>query len=252
MNFKSPWFPWLVVLAILIVLSVIFSPLVLIKSGHRGLATIFGDVQGDLLTEGIHFKYPLLRVHQFDIRTQTHDVSTGVVTKDMQLATVGVTVSYHLDTQAIRDLFENIGTDIEVKIIDLAVKESVNVAATQFTAEELVSRRDDVKTAILEEVKERLAESGVIVEDVAIISVDFSKALEAAFEAVIIAEQSKTALEARQQAARLEAETIQALSNSLRGNEVYIQYEIMKRWDGRSPLYLAPTSPVHIVNDLSR
>jgi hypothetical protein len=43
-----------------------------------------------------------------------------------------------------------------------------------------------------------------------------------------------------------EAEQIRILGEALRGNEVYIQYEIMKKWDGKSPLYLAPTSPVQV------
>ena len=248
MNLKSPWFPWLAVLAILVILLVVFSPIVIVRSGHQGLATFFGDMQGSFLTEGMHFKYPLLRVHQFDMRTQTQDVSIGAVTKDMQLVTIGVTVSYRLDTERVRDLFEEVGTDIAAKIIDPAVKESVNEATTQFTAEELISKRDEFKTAVVAGVTEHMIESGVIVEEVAIISVGFSKTLQAAFEATNIAEQAVTTASARKQAGELEADTIEALSKVLRGNEVYIQYEIMKRWDGQSPLYLAPTLPVQIVD----
>ncbi|MCG3771956.1 MAG: hypothetical protein JW384_03156 [Nitrosomonadaceae bacterium] len=120
---------------------------------------------------------------------------------------------------------------------------------TQFTAEELVSKRDELKTAVVAGVTEQMTESGVIIEEVAIISVGFSKTLQAAFEATNIAEQAVITATARKQAGELEADTIEALSKALRGNEVYIQYEIMKRWDGKSPLYLAPTLPVQIVNN---
>jgi regulator of protease activity HflC (stomatin/prohibitin superfamily) len=256
---QSAWFPWLVMLATLVILLIIFSPVVFIRAGHRGLATFFGDTQGDLLAEGVHFKYPLLRIHQFDIRTQAHDVSTGVVTKDMQLVTVGVTVNYRLDTKEIRDLFDEVGGDIDSKIIDPAAKEAVNVAATQFTAEELVTDRADFKAEIVTELEARLVDSGVILENVAVIDVEFSKTLEEAYTAQNLAELEADTAALRHQTADLnadtdamlseaEAEQIRILGEALRGHEAYIQYEIMKKWDGKSPLYLAPTAPVQIVN----
>jgi regulator of protease activity HflC (stomatin/prohibitin superfamily) len=257
---QTAWFPWLVVLSIFVLLLVIFSPVVFIRSGHRGIATFFGDTQGDVLGEGAHLKYPLLRVHQFDTRTQTREVATGVVTEDMQLVTVGVTLSYRLDTAELRDIFEDVGKEVEAKIIDPAVKEAVNVAATAFTAEELISDRDDFKTSVLAEVELALAESGVIVEKVAITEVSFSKTLQEAFESKTTAEQEAEAAALRAQAAEsnteaevglseAEAKRIQTIGEALRGNEAYIQYEIMMKWDGKSPLYLAPSSPVQIVND---
>ncbi len=254
---QSVWFPWLIVTIILSVLLVIFSPIVFIGSGHRGVSTFFGDTQGELLTEGVHLKYPLLRVHLFDVRTQVHDVSNGAVTEDMQLVTVGVTVNYRLDPAELKSTYENVGREVEAKLIDPAVKEAINAAATEFTAEELVSDRTEFRSSILKEIETRLAESGVIVENVAVISVDFSKTLKEAFTAKAVAEQAAATAVLQNQTAELnrdtavglsdsEAEQIRILGEALRGNEVYIQYEIMKKWDGKAPLYLAPTSPVQV------
>lgn len=259
---QSAWFPWLVVFTILVILLVVFSPVVLVRAGHRGVATFFGDTQGDLWTEGPHFKYPLLRIHQFDVRSQTRDVTAGVVTEDMQLVTAQAALTYRLDTQELREMFEEVGEDFEEKIIDPAVKEALNVAATQFTAEELVSARTAFKESVRAEVDARLADSGIIVENVAITSVDFSSALEEAFATKTIAEQEAAAATLRSQTAELEtqaeiglseseAERIRILGEALRGNEAYIQYEIMKKWDGKSPLYLAPTTPVQVITNES-
>ncbi|MEK7183170.1 MAG: prohibitin family protein [Patescibacteria group bacterium] len=255
---QAAWFPWLIVLVILVTLLVIFSPVVFVRAGHRGVTTFFGDTQGDLLAEGAHFKYPLLRVHQFDVRTQSRDVSAGVVTEDMLLVTAGVTVSYRLDADELRHTFEDVGKDVETKIIDPATKEAINVAATKFTAEELISKRADFKTSVAAELENRLAESGVIVENVAIVRVDFSNALKEAFEAETVAEQELAAAKLRSETAEIdqaietslsesELERIRNVGEALRGNEAYIEYEIMKKWNGRTPLYLAPPTPV-IVN----
>ena len=250
---RSLWFPWLVVLAIFVGLLIIFSPVVFIRSGHQGVATFFGDTQGEVLSEGVHFKYPLLRVHQFDTRTQTRDLSAGVVTEDMQLVTLAFTVSYRLDADALRDLYEDYGMEPEAKLLDPAAKEAVNLAATKFTADELMTDRDVLKEAMMTELETQLVESGLTVGRIAITELTFSKSLEQAFEGKVIAEQEAAAAKLRAETAEwdkqseagisaAEAERIRVIGEALRGNEAYIQYRIMKKWDGTTPLYLAPIS----------
>lgn len=259
--FNRPWFPWFVVFIVFIVLGCVFSPVVIVTNGHRGLATFFGEVEGDLYTEGIHFKYPLLRVHQFDVRRQVQDVSAGVVTKDMQLVTVSASVTYHLDEQTLRQTYNEVGREIEKAIIDPAAKEALNVAVTKFTAAELVSDRNDLNTSLQAELENRLLESGVLFDDLAIVEVNFSKTLEEAFEAqataTVRAETAK--LDAQTVAGQIETaeilstselERIRTIGQALKGNESYIQYELLQKWDGQSPLYLAPSLIMPVTSSL--
>ena len=255
---QRAWFPWLVTLIILVILACIFSPLVIVRNGHRGIATFFGEVQGDVYAEGIHFKYPLLRVHQFDLRTQTHDLSAGVVTKDMQLVTVSVTAKYQLDDEVLLKTYADVGREVEKTIIDPALKESLNVASTDFSAAELVSERTKFKTAVQVELEQRLVDSGIILKGLAIVEVKFSKSLTESFEAkTMAAARAETAkLEAEEAASKLrtttslsetEAERIRVVGGALKGHEAYIQYELLMKWNGKTPLYLAP--PVMADND---
>lgn len=257
--FSRAWFPWIVALVILIVLGCIFSPLVIVTHGHRGIATFFGEVEGDLYAEGLHFKYPLLRVHQFDVRNQVDDVSVGVVTKDMQLVTVSASVTYHLDEQILRQTYDEVGRDVEKIIVTPAAKEALNVAVTKFTASELVSDRNDLRTSIQAELENRLLESGVLFDDLAIVEVNFSKTLKEAFEAKATAEvraktaelDSQTAVSQIKTAETLstsELERIRTIGQALRGNEIYIQYELLQKWDGKSALYLVPSSTVPLTS----
>lgn len=249
------WFPWLVVLIILLGLACIFSPVVIIRSGHAGVATFFGEVQGEIYEPGLHFKYPLLRVHQFDLRTQSHDVSAGVVTEDMQLVTASVSVKYRLENQNLQKTYEDFGRAVEEVVVDPATKEALNAAATKFTAAELVSKRNEFKTAVLTELDQRLLESGVESAGLAIVEIKFSKSLTETFEAkATAADRAETAkLEADEAASKLrtttslsaaEAERIRVIGGALKGYEAYIQYELLQKWDGKTPLYLGPSVPV--------
>lgn len=249
--FSRAWFPWFVVLAIFVVLACIFSPVAVIPSGHRGIATFFGDTEGEIYTEGIHFKYPLLRVHKFDIRTQVHEVPTSVVTKDMQLVSITVTTKFHLDENLLKATYQEVGTEYETVLLEPAVKEAVNLAATRFTARELTGSRQDFTASVQAELENHLLETGLKPDDVAVTQVTFSRALTEAYEAKLVAEQQAKIAETELKTAsdkaeaidiltKSEADKIKSIGQAMRGNEAYIQYEILEKWDGRSPLYLAP------------
>lgn len=248
---RRSWFPWIVILAILAILTCIFSPFVIVTNGHRGIATFFGDLEGDVYTEGIHLKYPLLRVHQFDVRTQSRELSTGVVTKDLQLVTLTVNVNYSLAEESVKDTYREYGVAYEEILLDPLVKEALSVAATKFTASELMHKRSDFTASVTAELTNRLVDTGLSSEGVAIVQLTFSKALQEAYESAAIAQAHADAasLEARAAADKAEAvdslidldtKRIQTIGDALRGNEVYLQYEILEKWDGKTPLYLAP------------
>lgn len=248
---RRSWFPWIVILVILVILACIFSPIVIITNGHRGIATFFGDLEGDVYTEGIHLKYPLLRVHQFDVRTQSRELSTGVVTKDLQLVTLTVNVRYSLAEDSVEDVYREYGVTYEETLLDPLVKEAMSVAATKFTASELMHKRSDFTASATAELTNRLVDTGLSSEGMAIVQLTFSKALQGAYEAEAIAQAHADAalLEARAAADKavaaetlvdLDIKRIQTIGDALRGNEVYIQYEILEKWDGKTPLYLAP------------
>lgn len=254
---QTATFPWLVVLIILTGLLIAFSPVVSVSAGHRGVATVFGDVQGDIYSQGVHLKYPLIRVHQFDIRTQVQDISNGVVTKDMQLVTVGVTLTHHLDSAKLKDLYETVGQDVVAAVMEPAVKDVLNTVVAQFTAEDLVTKRDEVNQHLDTALNDKFRDSGVIIDSASLTNLDFSDTLQQAFEARVIAEESlntaklkaqanTTAAVAQAQLDKSEAERIRTVGEALKGYEAYIQYEILQKWDGTSPLYLAPTVPVQV------
>ncbi|MFZ2681669.1 MAG: prohibitin family protein [Patescibacteria group bacterium] len=248
---RSLWFPWSVAAVILVTLAIIFSPVVFIPVGHQGVATFMGDLQSEEFKPGFQFKYPLLRVHQFDTRTQSHDVSVGVVTKDMQLVTVKLTLGYRLEADKLHELYASVGRQVEEVMLDPAVKEAVNIAAAQFIAEDLVTYRAAFSQAALDAINLQLTDSGVVIDEVAVIDVGFSAAFEDALVAQAMANKELELAKIKRQTAKVEAETqttmtdaeiarIKLLGPILNGNEAYLQYEILKKWNGSTPLYISP------------
>lgn len=256
------WLPWVVTLIIFVVLAIIFSPLALVQNGHQGITTFFGDVQGKPLPAGLHLKYPLLRVHQFDTRTQIQEISLGVVTSDLQLATLTVTLEYRLDPKELVDIYLEVGEEVETQILEPLTKAGLTQTATEFTAADLVLDRDALQAALMTELTTRFADSGLIFTDVQIVGLEFATALQEAYANTASAEQVVEAALLRQQAAELDQQTewimadeelerIRTIGDSLRGHEAYFYYEILRKWDGTTPLYLGPIAPVQIVNEYS-
>jgi prohibitin 1 len=256
-RFKRPltqraYFPWLVVLGILVVLLAIFPPVVLVRSGHAGVATFFGEVQGEVYSPGLHAKYPLLRIHQLDTREQKFTASAEAESQDLQLVKVTVALNYRLHEEELKDIYAEVGEELANTRLEPAIQEAIGNIVADFTAAELVSDREDFKIALAADLDNHLADESFQVESLAVTEITFAKALQDAYTARAASEELVETAELERQAAVIRAETatllsadeverIQVIGDALRGREAYLQYEILQKWDGKTPLSLSPT-----------
>ena len=64
------------ILGLLVALAGLSSAsFVQIDAGEVGVQTLYGKVQNDVLTSGLHFINPLMEVHKMDIKTQNYTMS---------------------------------------------------------------------------------------------------------------------------------------------------------------------------------
>ena len=167
--------------------------------------------------------------------------------------------------------YQKIGTRrmVEGTLIDPAIQESVKAITAQYTAEELVTRRAEVKTKIQDAIEEfvdaTLAQKGVVgavsLANVAITDFDFSDEFNRAIEEKVKAEQealkakneklrrvtqaeaaaAERTLAADAEAYQIEvasvarAEAIRREAEALRDNPSLIQLRIAEKWDGQLP-----------------
>jgi len=226
-----------------------------VPTGYVGVKTRFGAVTGNA-QQGINIKAPLgiEGVELLDIRVRKTDVKAEAGSKDLQTVSTDIVVNYHLNPQKAGELFSKIGGNYEVdeNILKPAVSEVVKAAVAKKTAEEILTKRPELKKDIDVELSKRLETYNVILDDVSIVNVDFSpefnKAIEAkqvseqeAKQAIFKAEQAKndaTALINKAEGeAKAQALQVQSLSPEL------LQKMWIERWNGVLPSYYGNTIP---------
>lgn len=243
---------------LLLAALVLLNAYTIIEAGTRGVLKNFGQIVG-VLGEGLHFRAPFIStVTVVDVKTQRYESNASAASRDLQIVSTQIVLNYRPDPNTVDTLVREIGTDYERRIVDPAVQEALKAATANFTAEELITKRPQVSSAIQEVLVSRLTPRGVIVESVAITEFNFSDEFTRAIEAKQVAEQDalraenelrRAQIEAQQQVARAEAEAkarlevARAEAEALRLQREVIspallQLRFIERWDGILPRFM--------------
>lgn len=254
---KLQGFTALVVVVVLFILVVAVSPFAVVNAGHVGVVTTFGKVSDTVLTEGFHVVMPWNRVHALDVRTQKTEVVASSASRDLQTVSTRVALNYHVNPIEANKLYQQIGIAYDDTIIQPAMQESVKSATAQFTAEELITKRAEVKSVIQKELEGRLASRHIVVDEFSIIDFSFSEEFNRAIEAKQTAEQQALKAERDLDRIRLEAqqeiEKAKAEAEALKLQRQQITPELLQlrwieKWDGKVPQYWGGTSPFVGIN----
>lgn len=238
----------------------------IVDTGYRGIKTRFGAIQGEPLSEGLHFYNPITTdIKEYSVQQEKWESSTPIFTKDTQRVDVGFAVVFYADPKKVHTLYQEIGNldKLTEKIIKPVVLGSIKDAIGTVIADELVMQREIVTKKAFDEVRENLAEKNVIVLDLQFTNLDFDDAYETAVEQKVVAiqdaQKSKNETvrieeEAKQtvKTAQAEAEAMRIKSAALSQNKGLIDFEIAKKWDGKLPVYMMGSSvPLIDFNSLS-
>jgi regulator of protease activity HflC (stomatin/prohibitin superfamily) len=220
-----------------------------IPAGERGIVLTFGNPDMIPTTEGLHSKVPLIqKVIKMDIKTLKYEAVLSAASKDLQDVSTTIAINYHLIPENVPKIYKEIGLSYENKII-YPFEQEINKGTTAlFTAEELVTRREEVRTKMKELLYNQLLPRNIIVEEVSITNFEFSKSFSEAIEKKVTAEQealgAKNKLEQikyeaqqriTQATAEAEAIQIQAKAIQMQGGKEYIQLQAISKWDGKMP-----------------
>lgn len=239
----------------LVGLFALFDSVTVVSAGEQAVVTRWGAIRPVTLNPGVHMIAPFSDdAHIFDTREVKEEVDANSASRDLQSVSTRVAVNYHLDPQSVNKLFQEIGKEYKVRIIDPAVQESVKAATANFTAEELITKRPEVKARIIEFLSQRLNNRYIVVDDVAIVNFSFSAEFDKAIEAKQVAEQQ--AQKARQDLERVKIEAeqkvaqAQAEADALRAQKDQITPALLElrrieatlkfyeKWDGKMPQYM--------------
>jgi regulator of protease activity HflC (stomatin/prohibitin superfamily) len=248
MNQNKFVLPLVGVLSVL-VLFFFGMPFQIVGTGYAGVVTRLGKTTGRVVQPGFSWKAPFIdNVILFNLRTVKSEVEAIAATKDLQDVTANVAIVYRLEPATLEDLYTEIGSgeNVSTVIILPIVQESIKQTTARFTAEELITRREEVKTQIDKSLNTKLATYNVVVQEVAITNFEFSRQFSNAVEAKQVAEQKAKQAAYELEQAKKEVETFKLQALAL--NEFTLRKMFIEKWDGHLPTtvsdaYLLKTLP---------
>ena len=251
-----------IAIVVLVIIGVTVAGAVqIVDAGHRGILLHWNAVDTSTLPldEGLHFVTPFAdSVVNMEVRTLKYVKSTSSASRDLQTVSTAVTVNYHPAPNSVHFLFKEVGMDYENRIIQPAIEEVVKQVTANYNAEELITKRPQVKSDIESAISERLIDFNIVTEVVSITDFQFSSLFASAIESKVEAEQKafraendllRIEVEARQHEAQAlgiaqaniaeaqgEAKAITIINNALSNNPHYLEWLKTQAWDGKLPL----------------
>jgi prohibitin 2 len=247
---------------VLIIIGVVASSSAqIVDSGHRGVLLHWNavDITIPPLDEGLHFVVPFQdSIINMEIRTLKFVTATSAASKDLQTVSTEVTVNYRPAPNAVNVLYKEVGLQYESRVIQPAVEEVVKQVTANYNAEELITKRPQVKSDIEQEITTRLNVYNINTDVISITDFQFSALFSSAIESKVEAEQKaqkaendliRIEVEARQLEAQAEglaaaniaeasgeAEAIEIINKALSENPFYLEWLKTQAWDGKLPL----------------
>jgi prohibitin 1 len=241
--------------ALLCLITLFLTPFVIVNAGERGVLMEFGKVQDEILGEGIHVIIPIVNtVEKLSVRVQNQEISAEASSKDLQDIFTDVALNWHIIPEEANAIFQQIGNQKNVveRIINPAVEEILKAVIAKYTAEEIITKRGEVKSGVDATLTTRLASYHIAVDDISLVHVHFSQRFGEAVEAKQIAEQEAKraefiALKATKEAeakvnlAKGEAEVHRLLRDGL--TQEILQRQTIEKWNGKLPLIIGKDVP---------
>ncbi len=231
---------------------------------------------GRIFPEGMHTIQPFVEtVIQPEVRVLKFESNATAASKDLQLVSTTIALNYHLDPSAVNKVYQRLGESYADKVISPAIQEGVKASTAKFDAEELITQRDRAKATIEDHISKTLASNDIIADQIYITDFKFSAAFEGQIEAKVVAYQSyltennkllsmnvqalqnvvlanglanATIAKARGDAmanverAKGEAEAIKIINEELQRNPQYLQWQMIKQWNGQLPYVMSSSN----------
>ena len=237
---------------VFMVVLTIFNCLTTVPTGFVGVKTRFGQVQNDIIQEGLNTKAPFVeKIVKIDCRTKKIETSSESSTKDMQTVTTTIALNYNVNKEIANQLYKEIGMEYEDIIINPAILESIKSAMAQYTAEELITKRLEVSNKIQDTLKLKIEDRGFTVTEFNLTNIDFSEEYDKAIETKAVKQQEVVTAQAElekqkiqnekeisiaeKDAKVMELQNSQITDNTLRLKELEIKQKMIEKWNGQFP-----------------
>lgn len=228
-----------------------------IPTGYVGVKTRFGQVQSTMLNEGLNFKIPYIeKIVLMDCRTQKTEYTMEASSKDLQkISNFKVAINYNITKDTANTLYREVGVDYKTIIVEPAIQEAMKATIANYTAEELITKRNEVSAFALEALYNKLYDRGISLTSLNIIDLSFSEEFDKAVEEKQIVEQqtqkaqyelekakvenAKKIEDAKAEAEVMRQQNEQITDSYLRLKEIENQKAMIDKWNGTLPSTMA-------------
>lgn len=150
-------------------------------------------------------------------------------------------------------MYREVGKNYQDIVLTPVVEATLKDVIGKWNAQDLVANRERATKEILSKLQEHLVDNYIVVTDFQITAINYSDVFEKAIESKVTAEQealkakNKTVQiqeEAKQKviSAEAEAKSMAIRANALSQNKALVEYEAVKKWDGKLPDYMMGNS----------
>ncbi len=196
----------LAALAIIVLIAVGSLCTTQIPTGYTAIVTTLGKVENYTLEAGFHFKSPFQKIILMDNREQKTSFFTQAFSSDIQQVEVTGSINYAINKSTAMTLFKEVGTDYFNKLINPRMLENTKAVFSKYTAENLVSAREELSSLIRESMSREMSRYGISIISVSIENIDFTDAFTDAVEAKQVAAQKKLQAEIEQEQKTMETQ----------------------------------------------
>ena len=195
------------ILALVVLLvAVLLSCVTVVPTGYTGILTTFGRVENRTISAGAHLILPWQNVVKMDNRTQKVQITTEAFSSDIQQVNLQLSVNYCIDQETAQELYRTVGTNYYENVMYPRVLENTKAVFSQYTAENLIAKRNSLSDLIAESTSTDMKRYGITIVSIAIEDIDFTDAFTTAVEAKQVAAQNKLTAETEQAQKTMEEE----------------------------------------------
>lgn len=198
----------------LIIVALLFSCFHVVPAGNRGIK--FSAISGlaeHSFGEGMHLKIPFVETfYDMSVRVEKQEYKASAASADLQTVSTTVALNFRPDPAKAWKLYQDVGTSYRSRVVDPSIQEAVKSVTAKYTAEELITKRDEVRENIQLELQLKMEKNDILVSAVNITDFSFSRSFDHAIEQKQTAEQM--ALKAKRDLERIKIEAEQRVTQA--------------------------------------